>query len=70
LARSIDTRTATRKAAPAAWQKEAPMKINVKGDTPMERLTNLTKRVVAVDKAEIEKLETKWQKRKVKRKRL
>lgn len=46
------------------------MKINIKGDTPMERLTNLTKRVVAVDKAEVAKLEKKWQGRKrVKRKR-
>jgi len=46
------------------------MKINVKGDTPIERLTNLTKRVVNVDKAEIAKLEKKWQKRKsAKRKR-
>lgn len=40
------------------------MKINIKGDTPMERLTNLTKRVVTVDKAEIAKLEKKWQSRK------
>ena len=40
------------------------MKIAVKGDTPMERLTNLTKRVVAVDKAEVAKLEKKWQARK------
>jgi hypothetical protein len=40
------------------------MKINIKGDTPMERLTNLTKRVVAVDKAEVAKLEKKWQSRK------
>jgi hypothetical protein len=45
------------------------MKINIKGDTPLERLTNLTKRVVAVDKAEIDKLEKKWQKRKGRRKR-
>jgi hypothetical protein len=46
------------------------MKINIKGDTPMERLTNLTKRVVTVDKAELERLEKKWQGRKrAKRKR-
>jgi hypothetical protein len=45
------------------------MKIAVKGDTPMERLTNLTKRVVSVDKAEVAKLEKKWQKRKASRKR-
>jgi len=45
------------------------MKINIKGDTPLERLTNLTKRVIAVDKAEIDKLEKKWQTRKSKKKR-
>lgn len=45
------------------------MKINIKGDTPMERLTNLTKRVVSVDKAEVAKLEKKWQRRKSRRKR-
>ena len=45
------------------------MKINVKGDTPMERLTNLTKRVVTVDRDEIAKLEKKWQKRKASRRK-
>jgi hypothetical protein len=45
------------------------MKINIKGDTPMERLTNLTKRVVTVDKAEIAKLEKRWQKRRIRKKR-
>jgi hypothetical protein len=40
------------------------MKINVKGDTPMERLANLTRRVASVDKNEIAKLEKKWQTRK------
>jgi hypothetical protein len=40
------------------------MKINVKGDTPMERLTNLTKQVVAVDKADVAKLEKKWRAKK------
>jgi hypothetical protein len=40
------------------------MKITVKGDTPMERLTNLTKRVVDVDKAQLAKIEKKWQARK------
>jgi len=40
------------------------MKINIKGDTPMERLTNLTKQVVSVDKAEVAKIEKKWQARK------
>ncbi len=43
------------------------MKITVKGDTPMERLTNLTKRVVSVDKAEVAKLEKKWQARKTRK---
>ena len=45
------------------------MKINIKGDTPMERLSNLTKRVVAVDKTEIAKLEKKWQSRKDRRRK-
>lgn len=40
------------------------MKINIKGDTPMERLTNLTKRVISVDKAHVAKLEKKWDARK------
>jgi len=39
------------------------MKINVKGDTPMERLSNLTKRVIAVPKEEIEREEQKWRKK-------
>jgi hypothetical protein len=29
------------------------MKVNIPGKTPMERLTNLTKRVLAVPKSEI-----------------
>jgi hypothetical protein len=40
------------------------MKITINGDTPMERLVNLTKRVASVDKAEIAKLERKWLARK------
>jgi hypothetical protein len=40
------------------------VKINIHGDTPMDKLTNLTKRVVAIDKTEIVKLEKKWQSRK------
>jgi hypothetical protein len=36
------------------------MKITVPGKTPMERLTNLTKRVIAVPKDEIERQEKKW----------
>ena len=43
------------------------MKINIKGDTPMERLTNLTKRVISVDKSQVVKLEKKWQARKLKK---
>lgn len=39
------------------------MTVTVNGDTPMERLTNLTKRV-SVDKAEVATLEKKWQARK------
>jgi hypothetical protein len=31
------------------------MKINVKGDTPMERLTNLTRGLLAVPKSAIDK---------------
>lgn len=40
------------------------MKVTIKGDTPMERLTNFTKRVIAVDKSELAKAEKQWQKRK------
>jgi hypothetical protein len=42
------------------------MKINVPGDTPMARLTNLTKRIIAVPKADIERAEQKWQKQRAK----
>jgi hypothetical protein len=45
------------------------MKIEIKGDTPMERLTNLTKRVLDVDKAALVKLEKHWQKRKRRRRK-
>jgi len=38
------------------------MKVRIKGDTPMERLTNLTKRVIAVPKDEVEREEKKWKK--------
>lgn len=45
------------------------MKVNVAGDTPLERLTNFTKKVVAVPKAEVAALEKKWKsKRRSKRK--
>jgi hypothetical protein len=36
------------------------MKINIPGKTPMERLTNLTKRVITVPKQEIEREERQW----------
>ena len=45
------------------------MKINVKGDAPMERLSNFMKRVAVVDKAEIVKLEKKWRVPKSRKKR-
>jgi hypothetical protein len=40
----------------------SPVKVTVPGRTPMERLTNLTKRVIAVPKDEIEREEQKWRK--------
>ena len=43
------------------------MKITVPGKTPMERLSNLTKRVIAVSKEEVEREEQKWRKEKAKR---
>jgi hypothetical protein len=45
----------------------SPIKVTVPGKTPMERLTNLTKRVVAVPKDEVEREERKWQKGRPKR---
>jgi hypothetical protein len=38
------------------------MKITISGKTPMERLTNLTKRVISVPKSDIESEERKWRK--------
>jgi hypothetical protein len=38
------------------------MKVIIAGKTPMERLTNLTKRVMAVPKDEVEREEQKWRK--------
>jgi hypothetical protein len=38
------------------------MKVTVPGKTPMERLTNLTKRIIAVSKGEVEREEQKWRK--------
>lgn len=45
------------------------MKIKVPGDTPLERLTNLTRGILAVPKAEVERAEKKRQQRKRRRKR-
>jgi hypothetical protein len=39
----------------------SPIKVTVPGRTPMERLTNLTKRIIAVPKDEVEREEQKWQ---------
>jgi hypothetical protein len=36
------------------------MKITVPGKTPLERLTNLTKRIISVPKNEVEREERKW----------
>jgi hypothetical protein len=46
------------------------MKINVPGKTPMERLTNLTRGVLAVPKIEIERADKKRQHKKPRRRRL
>jgi hypothetical protein len=45
------------------------MKVHVAGKTPMERLTNFTKKLVAVPKSEVETLEKKWRTRKKKKRR-
>jgi hypothetical protein len=45
----------------------SPIKITVPGRTPMERLSNLTKRVIAVPKHEVEREEQKWHKQRAKR---
>jgi hypothetical protein len=45
------------------------MKVKIAGGSPMERLTNFTKRVIAVDKSELPALEKKWQSRKSKRRK-
>ena len=56
-------------AAVAARQEETPMKVTIPGKTPMERLTNLTKRIIAVPKDEVDKEERKWQSARKSRKR-
>lgn len=42
------------------------MKVTIPGRTPMERLSNLTKRVIAVPKDAIEREEQKWQHKRTK----
>jgi hypothetical protein len=39
------------------------MKVTIAGKTPMERLTNFAKRIVAVPKSEVEREEQKWRKK-------
>jgi hypothetical protein len=43
------------------------MKVTIPGKTPMERLSNLTKRIIAVPKEDVEREEQKWQKERAKR---
>lgn len=45
------------------------MKVNITGKSPMERLTNFTRGVLAVDKADVEKLDRQWHEERKKRKR-
>lgn len=40
------------------------MKVTIDGKTPLERLTNFTKKIIAVQKHEIESEDAKWKKRK------
>jgi hypothetical protein len=49
----------------------SPVKVIAPGRTPMERLTNFTKSVVAVPKDEVERAEKEWRtkRRKAKTKR-
>lgn len=42
------------------------MKVTIAGKTPMERLTNFTKRIVAVPKSEVEREDQKWQRQRTK----
>lgn len=48
----------------------SPIKVTVPGRTPMERLTNLTKRVIAVPKDEVEREEKHWQQQRARRRKL
>lgn len=45
----------------------SPIKVTVPGRTPLERLTNFTKRVISVPKDEVEREEQKWQRERKKR---
>lgn len=36
------------------------MKVRIAGDTPMERLTNFTRKIVAVSKDDVASLDKKW----------
>ncbi|MBZ5558763.1 MAG: hypothetical protein LAO77_15945 [Acidobacteriia bacterium] len=45
------------------------MKIIVPGDTPLERLTNLTKRLIAVPKSEIDAQAKRYEQKKKRRRR-
>jgi hypothetical protein len=44
------------------------MKIKVKGDTPLERLTNFTRGILAVPKSEIQRVEKQTPRKKQRRK--
>jgi hypothetical protein len=50
-------------------RKQLSMKVTVPGRTPMERLSNLTKRIVAVPKHEVEHEDKKWQRERRKSRR-
>lgn len=45
------------------------MKVRIKGETPLERLTNFTRGVLAVSKEEVAREETKWKRKKQRRKK-
>jgi hypothetical protein len=45
------------------------VKVHINGDTPMGRLTNFTKKIVAVPKAEVNALDKKWRSQKRKRRK-
>jgi len=45
------------------------MKIKVNGDTPMERLANLTRGILAVPKIDVERADKKWQRKRAKKRK-